>query len=51
MDYVKTHHIENIISESAKLAISDFIDEISQRSNIKVESICSTILMIYSTRV
>jgi len=26
MNYVKSRHIENILSESAKLAIRDFID-------------------------
>lgn len=39
-DFVKSKHILNILSESAKLAIRDFIDEVTARSNIKIESIC-----------
>jgi hypothetical protein len=35
-DFVKSKHILNILSESAKLAIRDFIDEITSRSNIKI---------------
>ena len=34
--YVKSKHILNILSESAKLAIRDFIDEITAKSNIKI---------------
>jgi len=41
MSFVKSRHIENILSESAKLAIRDFIDEITQRSNNKIEIICA----------
>lgn len=40
-NYVKSKHILNILSESAKLAIRDFIDEITNKSNIKIEAICS----------
>lgn len=36
MQYVKSKHIENILSEGAKLAIRDFIDEITTRSNYKI---------------
>ncbi len=39
--FVKSKHILNILSESAKLAIRDFIDEITAKSNIKIEQICS----------
>ena len=39
--FVKSKHILNILSESAKLAIRDFIDEITNRSNVKIEAICS----------
>ena len=39
--FVKSKHILNILSESAKLAIRDFIDEITAKSNIKIEAICS----------
>lgn len=35
-DFVKSKHILNILSESAKLAIRDFIDEVTSRSNIKI---------------
>mgnify|MGYP006946587336 CR=1 FL=1 len=34
--FVKSKHILNILSESAKLAIRDFIDEITNKSNIKI---------------
>lgn len=36
MQFVKSRHIQNILSESAKLAIRDFIDEITARSNNKI---------------
>jgi hypothetical protein len=39
--FVKSKHILNILSESAKLAIRDFIDEITNKSNIKIEAICA----------
>lgn len=34
--FVKSKHILNILSESAKLAIRDFIDEITNKSNLKI---------------
>lgn len=49
--YVKSKHILNILSESAKLAIRDFIDEITNKSNIKIEAICSEIVSIYTLKV
>lgn len=49
--YVKSRHILNILSESAKLAIRDFIDEITNKSNIKIEAICSEIVSSYTIRV
>ena len=49
--YVKSKHILNILSESAKLAIRDFIDEITNRSNTKIETICSEIVSQYQTKV
>ena len=51
MSFVKSKHIANILSESAKLSIRDFIDEITQRSNNKIELICAEIIDIYSVRV
>ena len=51
MSFVKSRHIENILSESAKLAIRDFIDEITQRSNNKIEIICAEIIEIYTVKV
>ena len=51
MNFVKSRHIENILSESAKLAIRDFIDEITQRSNNKIELICAEIIEVYSVKV
>lgn len=49
--YVKSRHIQNILSESAKLAIRDFIDEITTRSNYKIELICAQIVEMYSQKV
>lgn len=49
--FVKSKHILNILSESAKLAIRDFIDEITNKSNLKIESICGEIVSSYSLRV
>ena len=49
--FVKSKHILNILSESAKLAIRDFIDEITARSNIKIESICQEIVSSYMQRI
>lgn len=51
LSYVKSRHIQNILSESAKLAIRDFIDEITQRSNYKIELICAQIVETYSQKV
>jgi len=50
-DFVKSKHILNILSESAKLAIRDFIDEITAKSNIKIEAICHEIVSQYLMRV
>ena len=50
-DFVKSKHILKILSESAKLAIRDFIDEVTARSNIKIEAICADIVSNYSLRV
>lgn len=49
--FVKSKHILNILSESAKLAIRDFIDEITNKSNIKIEAICAEIVSQYTMRV
>jgi hypothetical protein len=35
-DFVKSKHILNIVSESAKIAIRDYIDDITIKSNVKV---------------
>lgn len=51
MQFVKSRHIQNILSESAKLAIRDFIDEITSRSNLKIENICAEIIEMYTVRV
>ena len=48
---MKSRHIQNILSESAKLAIRDFIDEITTRSNYKIELICAQIIEMYSQKV
>ena len=49
--FVKSRHILNILSESAKLAIRDFIDEITNQSNTKIEAICTEIVNVYTGRV
>lgn len=49
--FVKSKHILNILSESAKLAIRDFIDEITNKSNLKIEAICAEIVSLYTLRV
>lgn len=36
LQYVKSKHIQNILSESARLSIRDFIDEITKKSNFKI---------------
>jgi hypothetical protein len=51
LQFVKSKHIQNILSESAKLAIRDFIDEITSRSNNKIELICAEIVEMYSVKV
>lgn len=50
-DFVRSKHILNILSQSAKLAIRDFIDEITAKSNIKIESICHEIVSQYLMKV
>lgn len=49
--YVKSKHILNILSESAKLAIRDFIDEVTAKSNTKIQTICAEIISAYSLRI
>lgn len=38
-DFVKSKHIHNIVSESAKIAIRDYIDGLTLKTNQKVEKI------------
>lgn len=38
-DFVKSKHILNIVSESAKIAIRDYIDDITIKSNVKIEKV------------
>jgi NAD+--asparagine ADP-ribosyltransferase len=42
-DFVKSRHILNIVSESAKIAIRDYIDNLTIRTNDKVEKIAADI--------
>jgi hypothetical protein len=35
-DFVKSRHILNIVSESAKIAIRDYIDNLTLKTNEKV---------------
>lgn len=37
---IKTRRIKNILSESAKLAIRDFIDQVANQTNEKAEEVC-----------
>ena len=45
---IKSRHINNIISESAKLAIRDYIDHIASQSNQKIEELCAEIRKEYN---
>ena len=49
--FVKSKQILNILSESAKLAIRDFIDDMTNKSNIKIEGICKEIVGLYHMKV
>jgi hypothetical protein len=40
-DFVKSRHILNIVSESAKIAIRDYIDNLTIKTNDKVEKIAA----------
>ena len=51
LQYVKSKHIQNILSESARLSIRDFIDEITKKSNFKIELICTEIVNAYAARI
>lgn len=51
LQYVKSKHIQNILSESARLSIRDFIDEITKKSNFKIELICTEIVNVYAARI
>ena len=42
-DFVKSKHILNIVSESAKISIRDYIDEITIQSNAKIEKVSAQI--------
>lgn len=42
-DFVKSRHILNIVSESAKIAIRDYIDDVTIRSNAKIERVSAQI--------
>lgn len=42
-DFVKSKHILNIVSQSAKIAIRDYIDNLTIRTNTKVEKIAADI--------
>lgn len=50
IQFVKSRQIANIISENAKLAIRDFIDQITQNSSRKIEVICQEIIRGYQGR-
>lgn len=50
-DFVKSRHILNIVSESAKIAIRDYIDEVTLRSNTKIEKVSQQITENVSERV
>ena len=48
--FVKSKHILNILSESAKLSIRDFIDEITIKSNGKIDVICIFLINRYTEK-
>lgn len=50
-DFVKSKHILNIVSQSAKIAIRDFIDDITIKSNIKIEKVSIEIAKKVTDRV
>ena len=49
-DFVKSRHILNIVSESAKIAIRDYIDEMTIKSNVKIERVSAAITEKINTR-
>jgi hypothetical protein len=51
LSFVKSKHIQNILSESARLSIRDFIDEITKKSNFKIELICTEIVNGYAAKI
>lgn len=50
-DFVKSRHILNIVSESAKIAIRDYIDDVTLRSNAKIERVAEEIANNVTERV
>lgn len=50
-DFVKSRHILNIVSESAKIAIRDYIDDVTLRSNTKIERVAEEIANNVTERV
>jgi hypothetical protein len=50
-DFVKSKHISNIVSESAKIAIRDYIDDITMKSNAKIETISAQVTQKVQVRV
>ena len=51
LHFVKSRHIQNILSESARLSIRDFIDEITKKSNSKIQLICKQIIDGYAAKI
>lgn len=43
-NYVRSKHIRNIISESAKLSIRDYMDKLAVDSEAKIEQMCRDII-------
>lgn len=47
-NFVKSKKIKNIISESAKLSIRDFIDHLAEEAEPKIDKICQDIIKDFS---
>ena len=50
-DFVKSRHILNIVSEGAKIAIRDYVDETTYESNKKIEKVCEEICAKFGLKI
>lgn len=47
-NFVKSKKIKNIISESAKLSIRDFVDHLAEEAEPKIHKLCQELLKDFS---